>query len=79
MSLTSSGKKIHGFKWVELPISNEVVDRVHELANKEEQPELVNGDIIFKWGLQNDLINETTDVTSIPEGDPPVRNQAHLD
>ena len=78
MSLTS-GKKIHGFKWVELPISNEVVDRVHELANKEEQPELVNGDIIFEWGLQNDLINETTDVTSIHEGDfPPIKMNPFL-
>ena len=30
MSLIS-GKKVHGYKWVELPIGNDVIERVHKL------------------------------------------------
>ena len=49
MSLVS-GKRIHGYKWIELPISDDVIERVHELATGENQPELVNGNISFECG-----------------------------
>ena len=34
MSL-NTGKRIHGHQWDELAITDEVIDRVHELAAKE--------------------------------------------
>ena len=56
MSLIS-GKKVHGYKWNVLPIGDEVIHRVHELAVIENQPELVSGSVEFLWG------NEATDAT----------------
>ena len=47
MSLLS-GKRIHSNNWTELPISDEVINRVHEMASEEQQPELVNGIPLFE-------------------------------
>lgn len=51
MSLVS-GKKIHGYKWIELPMGEDVITRVHKLAINEEQPEFVDGMVSFKWDTQ---------------------------
>ena len=50
MSLLS-GKRIHSNNWTELPISEEVIARVYELATHENQPELVDGMPLFEWEL----------------------------
>ena len=48
MSLLS-GKRIHSHNWTELPIDNDVIARVKELASKENQPELPDKSPIFEW------------------------------
>ena len=40
-----TGRKIHAYKWVTIPINDEVIDQVHALADAEEQPELMNGSV----------------------------------
>ena len=49
MSLIT-GKKLHAFKWVELPINEEVIERINDLAQKEKQHILSNGTIMVEWG-----------------------------
>ena len=48
MSLLS-GKQLHAYIFEELPINSEVISRVHELADQENQPELVNKQPVFQW------------------------------
>ena len=51
MSLLS-GRKIHAHKWKALPMTDEVIDRVHELGENEGQPALNrngNRELIFEW------------------------------
>ena len=56
MSL-ESGRKLHGYKWKELPMDDWVIARVEEIAKKEGQPTLVNKTPIFEWtpGVPTDL------------------------
>ena len=44
-----SGKRIHSYEWKELPIDEDVIDRVEELAETEEAPEMKRGYLIFTW------------------------------
>ena len=44
-----SGKQIHSKKWTELPIDQEVIDRVEEIGADEGQPEMPLGQPIFEW------------------------------
>ena len=50
MSLIS-GRRIHAYQWKEVPISSEIIDRVDELAEKEDQPLLHDGIPIFEWEI----------------------------
>ena len=43
-----TGHKLHGYHWVELPISDEVIDRVEQLADEQGQLLMENGPI-FEW------------------------------
>ena len=68
MSL-ETGRKIHGFIWTVKPINQQVINRVHYLANREGQPKLVNNCPIFEWspGIpiddeDNDDVSEDDDV-----------------
>jgi len=47
MSL-ESGRKLHGYKWKELPMDDWVITRVEEIAKKEGQPKLVKKTLIFQ-------------------------------
>ena len=44
-----SGKRIHSYEWKELPIDEDVISRVEELAEEEEAPEMKRGYPIFTW------------------------------
>ena len=44
-----SGKRIHSYEWKELPIDEEVIARVEELAEEEEAPEMKRGYPTFTW------------------------------
>ena len=76
MSLLSR-QKLHAYQWEEIPISKEVIDRVHELAKQENQPLLPRGELIFEWDLgmpiQDNIefidesnIGENTVVNNVP-------------
>ena len=44
-----TGKKLHSYVWTELPIDNDVIKRVKELATQEKQPFLLDNHPIFEW------------------------------
>ena len=53
-------KMIHSIKWVQLPISDEVIDKVNKMATKEKQPLFPKMTPIFEWSpgfVINDQIN----------------------
>ena len=50
MSL-NTGKRIHSKNWDQLPIDEFVIDKVKELADKEEQPAIQNKCPLFEWGV----------------------------
>lgn len=82
-----TGRIINTGQWVELPITAEVVDRVHVMAEAEGQPDLVDGSPIFEWapGIRiedEDLppppkkkIEEIASKSSANENGPPVKEQ----
>ena len=45
----ATGKKLHYFIWTELPINDQVISRVNNLATNEKQPEMTKGHPIFEW------------------------------
>ena len=45
-----SGKRIHGYKWRELPIDDYVISRAEELAEAEKKPIMHDGESDFEWG-----------------------------
>ena len=50
MSL-STGKHLHDFIWTGIPINDQVIYRVNDLATKEKQPGVTKGYPIFEWSL----------------------------
>ena len=53
--LLHSGCKIHAFSWREVPIHNNVIERVEELATIEKQPKLQNKTPLFEWSPGNKI------------------------
>ena len=45
-----TGKRIHGYKWKEIPVDEYVIERVETLAEEEKQPLMKGGLPIFEWG-----------------------------
>ena len=64
MSLIT-GRKLHAFKWVKLPINDEVIERVSDLARLEKQPIISNGNIIIEWSTNSN----TQDVTEYEDNE----------
>jgi hypothetical protein len=54
MSL-ATGKQILAYGWNELPIDEDVIARVEELAMNEEQPVLVNRVPLFEWAPREEI------------------------
>ena len=44
-----SGKRLHSYIWGELPIDQDVIDRVKQLAREEKKPDLDNNQPLFEW------------------------------
>ena len=42
-------KQIYAFVWTELPINDQVVSRLNDLATEKKQPEMIKGYPIFEW------------------------------
>ena len=56
MSL-ATGQRIHCYEWKILPVSEDVIDRVHELATLEKQPK-VDANFKFEWRLDGEEIGD---------------------
>ena len=50
MSLLT-GERIHAYSWVKVPITTQVIDKVHKFAEEEGQKLLVNGNLLFEWNV----------------------------
>jgi hypothetical protein len=48
-----SSKQLHSCEWKELPIDDDVVNRVEELAGREDAPTMINGYPVFTWAKRN--------------------------
>ena len=59
-----TGKKIHSYDWVETPIDEDVISRVEELAQSEEQPVIAKNMPLFEWAIGNLIIDKTDDTPS---------------
>jgi hypothetical protein len=65
-----SGKLLHSYEWKEFPIDEDVINRVEELASREDAPTMINGYPVFTWARRNlnhlniehDADNEDTDM-----------------
>ncbi len=66
MSL-STGRKLHKYSWTKLPISTDVIDRVHHFAEKEGQP-LISSVFKYEWMPGNKIV-DNNDESSIDEDD----------
>ena len=44
-----SGKRVHSYNWTDLPIDNDVIHRVEELAKEEEAIIMTKGYPVFTW------------------------------
>ena len=74
-----SGKEIHSYKWKELPINDEVIDRVHELAISEKQKVLLEQTPLFEWRpgiLFDDVLEDVEDVKE--REDPELQNEIEV-
>ena len=63
MSLTT-GKEIHRNEWTELPMGDEVLQRVKQITLKEEQIN-IDSNFTYEWELGNDI--EDMEVQEIDE------------
>ena len=62
-----TGKKLHSYDWVETPIDEDVISRVEELAEKENQPLIIDNMPLFEWGISDSIQdNEETDTSVFP-------------
>ena len=83
MSL-KSGKRISSNRWEQLPISEDVINRVHKLVEIEKRPLMTQKEMVFEWepGIPIDIeplaeeerINNDND-----EADDDINNQIMLD
>ena len=56
MSL-ATGRTIHGNIRTVLPVGEDVIDRVHQIALEEKQP-LISKNFRYEWRLGNDVAEE---------------------
>ena len=48
-----TGRRINSYVWEVLPISDEIIERVGEIAKQQKQPKIINGIPIFEWDSRN--------------------------
>ena len=82
-----SGRRIHSYEWKELPIDEDVVERVEELAINEDATEMKSGYPIFTWKHRitdpgsnvTDDIDEIMNVEELQIQDVPDNNENETD
>jgi len=65
-----TGKRIHGYRFTELAMSNHIIERVHELAEMENAPDLdEDGCPIFEWeiGVPINSVDDDEEQGDIPQ------------
>ena len=75
-----TGKRINSYIREELPISDEITERVGEMALRQNQPQAVNGIPLFEWNSMNtdqDELenNEEDEVAQENDTDDEIENQ----
>ena len=50
-----TGKRIHAHVWTELQLTKSVIAEVENIARKEKQPTIKNGNLIFEWSIGNEM------------------------
>ena len=58
-----TGKRIHSYAWTVLPITDDVVARVHELASLEKQPLIKKGQPFFEWNPGIPIADDPIDLS----------------
>ena len=60
-----TGKRIHCRKWEKLPITKEIINTINSMAQKENQPSLLNRVPLFEWapGLEIDNYDYSDEIT----------------
>ena len=62
-----TGQKIHAYSWHELPIHDDVIARVEELAEIESQPKLVDRSPLFEWAPGVEILDEEEEINVDPQ------------
>ena len=62
LSLTT-GARISRQQWTELPITQDVINRVEELAEQQEQP-IINGELVFEWAPNVPIEDHDDDIAN---------------
>ena len=65
-----TGKRISRRRWTELPITDDAIQRVHELALIEKDPQPANQHFQFSWGPNLPILDVNDDIEE-PPADPP--------
>jgi hypothetical protein len=66
-----TGKKLHSYEWEELPIDDDVIARVEELAREQDAPIMTDGYPMFEWMPGVPILDEVLPPTldDAPDGD----------
>ena len=69
-----TGKRLHSYIWEEIPIDQDTIDRVDQLAREEKQPVLDNNQPLFEW-LPGKEVEDYQHDPIIQEEEEPQQNQ----
>ena len=72
--LLNTGKLIHSYNWESLPISDDVITCVEDLAEEQNQSSIINLQPLFEWSPSHRIDDEIP--TTIQEQAKPVNNEA---
>ena len=68
MSLTT-GRKLARNQWTPLPITSDVIERVHQMAQAQRQKEITGGNLLFEWGPNDEVPDDDADAEDTDDGD----------
>ena len=62
-----TGKRIHAYDWTELPVDDDVIERVEELAINEKQPDIINNMPLFEWKAGESILDNDDEEIEISQ------------
>ena len=72
MSL-NTGRQIHSYQWTELPVTDHVIQRVHSMTTKQNQPKLVDQTKYFEWRPDSPIMDEV----NMQDGNEEINDEEH--